>query len=107
MTQPTLFGDARTGIGGMVHQGDPPTSKEAAQVIARRQSELQWQVCEAFRQYGSMTDEELERLPCFKTFGPSTIRKRRSELYRMGELVPMGTEHNSRGRWMTVWGLKG
>jgi hypothetical protein len=38
-----------------------------------------------------LTDRELEQLPQFAHYGPSTIRKRRSELYQGGILTHRGT----------------
>lgn len=94
-----LFEDIR----GMVHRGDPLTSVESAIVIARKANALHELVAQAIRERGPMTDEELERLPLFRGFGPSTVRKRRSELYQAGVLKSVSTKRNSRGRPMLVW----
>jgi hypothetical protein len=90
-------------ITGMTHRGDPSTSREAATAVARRRTELHAAVLAAFRLHGRMTDEELEKLPQFQTYGPSTIRKRRSELFQQGALVAVGDRVNSRGRKMVIW----
>jgi hypothetical protein len=71
----------------------------------RALNDLHNQVLDALEMYGPMTDEQLEQLPQFKSFGPSTIRKRRSELYQMGRLRRHGERQNSRGRYMVVWGV--
>lgn len=92
-------------LAGMVHQGDPVTSIEAATVIARKRTELHERVLQAFADHGQLTDEDLEQLPAFRGFGPSTIRKRRSELYQQGALVSCGDRVNSRGRKMLLWTL--
>jgi len=91
-------------ISGMVHAGDPHTSIDAAVVIEQRRTELYQKVLAAFAR-GRMTDEELEELPEFRAYGPSTIRKRRSELYQQGALVVVGECRNSRGRKMLIWDL--
>ncbi len=103
--QPSLFTDVNVEapIVGMVHTGDPHTSTDAAVVVARRRTELHARVLRAFGAVGPMTDEELERLPEFAAMGPSTLRKRRSELFQQGALVIVGERLNTRGRKMAVW----
>jgi len=106
--QPDLFEvdlERDLDITGMVHADDPPTSIDAAKVIARRRNELHEKVLAAFARYGSMTDEELETLPEFHDYGPSTIRKRRSELFQQDALIAVGAVVNTRGRTMLVWAL--
>jgi hypothetical protein len=93
------------GLQGMVHHGDPHTSVESAIVILRQQNELHVKVEAAFVEHGQMTDEQLEELPEFVGYGPSTIRKRRSELYHAHRLVKVGEQRNRRGRKMLVWDL--
>lgn len=90
---------------GMVHRDDPHTSTEAAVAVAFRRNELHEKVRAAFRGHGRMSDETLETLPEFDGYGPSTIRKRRSELYQHGELVAVGETTNTRGRTMLIWDL--
>ena len=68
-------------------------------------SELHIQVLDALEDHGPMTDEQLERLPQFAGYGPSTLRKRRSELWQMGRLKRHGERQNSRGKYMVVWGV--
>ena len=105
---PTMFPvRSEDDIQGMVHHDDPHTSVEAAIVIARKRTELHERVLQAFRDCGPMTDERLEELSRFEDYGPSTIRKRRSELYQDGVLVIVGEAMNSRGRTMFLWGLAG
>jgi hypothetical protein len=93
-------------ITGMVHRGDPSTSRDAAVRVARHCSELHERVLAAFGRFGPMTDEELEELPEFADLGPSTIRKRRSELYHDGALIAVGEKVNSRGCTMVVWQIR-
>jgi hypothetical protein len=47
-----------------------------------------------------ITDRELERLSVFRALGPSTVRKRRSELYQQGRLVGIGQRDGA-----TIWTL--
>jgi len=103
--QRSLFRDVQVeaDITGMVHRDDPHTSVDAAAVIERRRNELHEKVLAAFRQHGRMTDEDLEELQEFRGYGPSTIRKRRSELFQQHALVSVGDRTNSRGRKMLVW----
>lgn len=93
-------------ITGMVHADDPHTSIDAAIVIASRRNELHGKVLAAFARYGAMTDEELENLPEFHDYGPSTIRKRRSELFQQHAIVAVGEAVNTRGRKMLIWSEK-
>lgn len=88
---------------GMTHHDDPYTSHEAAAAIERRRTELHEKVLEAFDAHGAMTDEDLEQLPEFVEYGPSTIRKRRSELLQAGAIIAIGDRRNSRGRRMLIW----
>jgi hypothetical protein len=92
-------------ITGMVHADDPHTSIDAAIVIASRRNELHEKVLAAFAHYGAMTDEELENLPEFHDYGPSTIRKRRSELFQQHAIVAVGEAVNTRGRKMLIWSV--
>ena len=87
----------------MVHRSDLPTSVGAALRLVPRLGALHEQVLEAFGREGAMDDERLEQLPQFERYGPSTIRKRRSELYQAGKLERSGVHRNSRGQTMTVW----
>lgn len=90
----------------MVRRDARDTEIAAAAAVERRLTESHALVRAAFRRQGSMTDEQLEQLPEFADWAPSTARKRRSELMMAGELVAVGDARNSRGRAMTIWGLK-
>ncbi len=46
-----------------------------------------------------MTDGELERLPEFEHYGPSTVRKRRSELVHDNRVIDTGVRRDG----MRVW----
>src|SRR5262245_13356519 len=95
--------DLFTDIKGMVHRAPLSTEVAAAEFIARKRTELHDRCLRAFRKFGPMTDAELETLDEFATYGPSTIRKRRSELYQYGVLEICGERRNDRGRPMKVW----
>jgi hypothetical protein len=85
---------------------DPITSKIAGKSFERGDlSELHQRVLSAFKLVGPMTDEVLERLPAFSKYAPSTLRKRRHELYAIGKLIVHGLVTNSRGKPMTVWAV--
>lgn len=85
----------------MVHKGDPQTSLDAAERIMPKIGSLHLKVLAALTV--PMTDEELELLDEFHGYGPSTIRKRRSELYQLGKVVGVAERKNSRGQKMIVW----
>ena len=88
------------------HSCDPPASFEAADRLKPDLSRLQALVLQAFSVHGPMTDEELELLPEFNAYGPSTIRKRRSELFHLRKLCSTGEKKNLRGFNMTIWGKR-
>ena len=91
---------------GMVRNPDHETSIEAAKELVPKLGQIHQKVLDAFLEHGEMTDGELENLPQFSSYGPSTIRKRRSELYQSGRLVDTGrTRENERGKSMVIWRL--
>ena len=64
---------------------DPATSRAAAASIALHLTELQGQVLDALRACpDGATGAELERLPRFAHCAPSTVRKRLTDLHRLG-----------------------
>lgn len=83
------------------HRRGLDTEREAAAKIAPRIARLHSEVMGALLTNGAMTDRELERLPQFDKYGPSTIRKRRSELYQAGALVAEGKRDG-----LTIWRAK-
>lgn len=89
----------------MVRRNDHSTSVAAAVALADSINALQQKVIEAFEEHGDMTDWKLENLPRFAVYGPSTIRKRRSELYQAKRIVENGVETNPNGKQMKVWHL--
>ena len=82
---------------------DPPTAKESGRIFEDRGlGSLHRQVLAALED-GPLTDEALERRPEFAHLAPSTVRKRRSELYEIGMIEHFDTVRNSRGRSMMRW----
>lgn len=88
-----------------VRKGDPETSGAAAQVAKENLGRIQAAVLEAFQVYGPMTARKAERLPCFETYGFSTIRKRISELAQGGRLREIGIDRSGRAP-ATIYALK-
>lgn len=100
-----------------VRSSDAQTSIDAAKKVERVMSDLQVDVLNAIKNAGfrGMTDRELEQLPWFSDRAPSTIRKRRSDLYHwrdandepapkvVAKLNPDGTTCERDG--LTVWVL--
>ncbi len=78
---------------------DHETSIAAAKSILPCRTVLQQQIVNALIARGPMTDGELERLPMFADYGPSTVRKRRSELYQDGRVVPTGARRDGMKEW--------
>lgn len=101
---------SRPNLRGMVRNPDHATSVAAATVIERKLTVLHAAVLHAFRELGPMTDYALETLSRFEQYGPSTIRKRRSELFQRGDLVEQGTARVQTAKGtlttMKVWCLK-
>jgi uncharacterized protein YcaQ len=71
---------------------DPETSRAAAAAVTRRLSDLHGRVLAAVAAVGAVgvTGAELERQPGFADCAPSTVRKRLSELNKMGRLAAAG-----------------
>ncbi len=92
-------------ITGMVRRVGHSTSVAAAKILVRGATALQRRVLDAFKKHGPMTDEELERLPEFSEYGPTTVHKRRTELYQAGLVEQYSVKRNSRGVKMIVWNI--
>lgn len=86
--------------GPMVRTGDHETSRAAAGTVAPKVNALHAQVLQALAAAGptGLNDRQLEQLPQFAHYGPSTIRKRRSELYQLGYVTHHGTREG-----LMVW----
>ena len=78
------------------------TSIEAAKAVLPCRTVLQQQILSALVARGPMTDGELENLPQFASYGPSTVRKRRSELYQDGRVILTGEKRDR----MNVWSAR-
>lgn len=93
---------AQPAVPALHRQRERATSIAAAAAQERKLSSRHQLVLEAFAAHDALglTDRELEQLPTFALWAPSTARKRRSELFHMGRLV----EADRRGG-MTVWRL--
>ena len=90
-----------TDLDGMFRVPDHHTSIESAEAIAPIRTKLQGEIYDILC-LRPMTDGELELLPQFRVYGPSTVRKRRSELYQAGRIEETG---ETRAR-MKVWKVK-
>lgn len=87
-------------------KSDPLTSKIAGRKFeGNKLSPLHLSILEAIRLHGCLIDESLERMPAFAKYAPSTVRKRRSELFALWRLVEHGMMVNSRNLPMTLWAL--
>lgn len=96
MFQPDLF--ASPTPRRMTHRRPSPTETKAATKVLAICSGLQAEILEALAWHGPMTDRELERLSQFAKYAPSTVRKRRSELYQGRRVVADGTREG-----LTIW----
>ncbi len=76
----------------LARRHDPLTSHAAADCIAPKLSQLQAEVLSAYRRHGPMSARVAERLPEFASYGFSTVRKRISELHKLGELAESGLD---------------
>ncbi len=83
----------------MFRRPDHETSIAAARSVLPCRSELQSMILAALVMRGAMTDGELESMPAFKIYAPSTVRKRRSELFQAGQVAPTGEVRKR----MKVW----
>ena len=82
---------------------DHQTAIDASERVAKFcKTELQTAVYEALIKYGPMTDGELERLDVFAHYSPSTVRKRRSELYQEGRVAKTDARRDGMSVWMAV-----
>lgn len=86
---------------GMHRHPDHDTSIAAAAKVFEFRSDLQREIYEVLL-IGPATDGELEVMDRFAAYGPSTVRKRRSELFQAG-LLRKKTGADARRGGMTVW----
>lgn len=90
----------------MHRRADPQTSIDASERVAKCKTDLQAEVLAAFRKHGAMTDGEMEALPQFADWKPSTARKRRGELRDLGLIQDTGEVRKCGRSSMTVWRAK-
>jgi hypothetical protein len=86
----------------MVRVPDHQTSIDAAKAILPCRTVLQQQIVTALLARGPMTDGELENLEQFSGYGPSTVRKRRSELLQDGRVVWTGKTRDRMKEWAAL-----
>lgn len=87
----------------MHRKRDHETSIDASERIAKScKTELQSAILEKLIELGPMTDGELESLPVFSHYGPSTVRKRRSELFQDGKVEKTGELRDRMNVWKAV-----
>jgi hypothetical protein len=81
------------GLPPMHRVADQQTSIDAAAAVLPKVRTLHEEVLAALAAAGAegLNDRQLEQLPQFARYGPSTIRKRRSELYQLGYVTHRGT----------------
>lgn len=96
MTDLDLFTYAATR--GMVRNSNPETSVKAAVKVIAKQSKLHEAILSVLKSEGPLNDRELENRPEFWTYAPSTVRKRRTELYQAGLVESCGEKDG-----LTVW----
>lgn len=87
-------------INGMVRGDDPVESQRAAIDTLEHRSALQAAIMLALSKQGPLTDRELENLPEFSGLGPSTVRKRRCELFQRGIIHKTGRRDK-----MAIWAI--
>ncbi len=81
---------------------DHQTSIDASERVAKGRAKLQDAIEKILREHGPMTDGELEKLECFAHYGPSTVRKRRSELFQAGRVAETGEIRARMKEWRAV-----
>ncbi len=84
---------------GMVRGNSPIESQRAAVDVRPKLTAIQTQIVGLLTVYGPMTARELETHGAFDGLGPSTVRKRISELKQMGQVVQVGRKDK-----MALWG---
>jgi hypothetical protein len=86
----------------VVATADHETSRDAADAVTPAAKRLRAEVYRLFvLSRAGWTDKELEQRPEWAQYGPSTVRKRRSELKKQGYLVDSGERRDG----CIVWAL--
>lgn len=91
----------------MYRKNDAATSIAAAESIKPQLNDLQQRILAAIRRWEfnhghGPTDKELERLPEFVNCGPSTVRRRRTDLLKLGLIRPTGRVRNRCQEWEAI-----
>jgi len=89
-------------IRGMVRETDTIEAQRGAVDQLQGRALLQWRILQIIATEGPQTDRELELRAEFRGYGPSTVRKRRSELAHMEppKLVKVGRRDK-----LSLWGI--
>lgn len=87
-------------LAGMVRGTDRLESQHAAVRQLEGRSALQQRLLHILATEGPLTDRELESRTEFRGYGPSSIRKRRSELFQAKLIVDCGRRDK-----LTLWDL--
>lgn len=85
---------------GLVRGSDPIESQHAATRQVDGQSALQRQILWVLAADGPLNAADLERRVEFRSYSPSTVRKRISELKQAGRLVQVGRKDG-----MALWDI--
>lgn len=101
--------DARKKTSGsdLYRRNDHATSIAASERVQSGRHELQAMIHDVLLYRGPMTDGELEQAITHvgdRKLGPSTVRKRRSELFQAGRVEDTGTRRNGMKVWSAVRG---
>ena len=98
-SQPVLDTPTRS-IVGMVRGNDPIECQAAAVRVRHDCKWLRYRLMQILATQGPRTARDLESRAEFKAFGPSTVRKRISELRQAGKITQQGREDG-----MAKWGI--
>ena len=97
--QPVLETPTRE-IRGMVRGGDSLESQRGAVDQLTTRTRLQHRILAILAEEGPLTDRELETRTEFRGYGPSSVRKRRSECFHDGRVVKVGRRDK-----MSLWDI--
>lgn len=92
---------AKNPLDGMHRKPDHGTSVDAAKAVIGIKNHLQQEIYDLLL-LRDMTDGELETLEQFSRYSPSTVRKRRSELFQNKRVVDTGARRNGFKVWRAV-----
>lgn len=84
----------------MVRGDDSTESQRGAVDQLSTRTKLQYRILEILATEGPQTDRELETRTEFRGYGPSSVRKRRSECFQQGRVVKAGRRDK-----MSLWAI--